>query len=91
VCLVCVVCVVCVCGVCGGGCGVCGVGGCGVCVDIVIEGVGFRCPGDSPRECPVQTWSATRIVIGASRTRLAGSKYFLASSGRDCLQEVEPT
>lgn len=40
-----------------------------------------------PGESPTQTWSATRIVIGASRTLLSLSKYFPASSGRECLKE----
>lgn len=42
----------------------------------------------SPGKGPTQTWSATRIVIGASSTLLSLSKYFPASSGRECLKET---
>lgn len=43
------------------------------------------------QKCPTQTWSATRIVIGASRTLLSLSKYFPASSGRERLKETGGT
>ena len=50
-------------------------------------------PQGRPRsqKCPTQTWSATRIVIGASRTLLSLSKYFPASSGRERLKETGGT